>query len=225
LILPRHSPSKASLLDLTGRKFALGSLGRKDCLFVENLPVRSSYSGSTFRYGAKTPPGSARIDPSREEIPMYVQAYLAFDGRCEEAIEFYRDKLGAEVVTLMRFKDAPSEPAGEGCPGGFTPPDPEKIMHSAFKIGETTIMATDGMRNGQPNFQGISLALTARDEAHVENVFEALATGGQVQVPLTKTFFASKFGIVVDKFGVNWMIVSPERPAEAHKPHAATATA
>ena len=138
---------------------------------------------------------------------MQVQPYLFFDGRCEEALAFYRKALGAEVTMLMRFKDCPEPPreGGEGCGPGSPPPD--KVMHSAFKIGETTVMASDGHCAGKPSFSGFSLSITAANDAEAERLFNSIADGGQVQMPLTKTFFSSRFGMAADKFGVNWMIV------------------
>lgn len=136
---------------------------------------------------------------------MQVQPYLFFDGRCDEAIEFYRTALGAEVLMLMRFKDAPESAPSEGCAGPM--PAGDKVMHSALRIGETTVMASDGRCQGQPKFEGFSLSLAPRDEAEADRLFAALADGGQVQMPLTTTFFASRFGMVADKFGVSWMIV------------------
>jgi PhnB protein len=134
---------------------------------------------------------------------MQVQPYLFFDGRCEEAIEFYRKTLGAEVTMLMRFKDSPEphEP-------GMVPPDSEnKVMHASFRIGDTTVMASDGQCVGKPSFQGFSLSLTVLNDAEAERLFAALADGGKVQMPLTKTFFSSRFGMVADRFGVAWMII------------------
>ena len=131
---------------------------------------------------------------------MQVQPYLFFDGRCEEAVEFYRRALGAEVTMLVRFKDAP-EP-------GHTPPGAEnKVMHSSLRIGDTTVMASDGRGQGKPSFQGFSLSLPMPDVAGAERVFNALADGGQVQHPLIETFFSPRFGIVADRFGVPWMVV------------------
>jgi PhnB protein len=134
---------------------------------------------------------------------MQVQPYLFFDGRCEEAVEFYKSALGAEVAMLMRFKDSPEPPD----PGMVPPGSGDKVMHTSFRIGDTTIMASDGRCQGQPSFQGISLSLTAADDAEAERLFAALANGGQVQMPLAKTFFSSRFGMVADRFGVPWMIV------------------
>ena len=134
---------------------------------------------------------------------MLIQPYLFFDGRCEEAIEFYRKTLGAEVATLMRFKDSrePHQP-------GMVPPGAEnKVMHASFRIGETTVMASDGRCLGKPSFQGFSLSLTAPNDAEAERLFAALGEGGQVQMPLSKTFFSSRFGMVADRFGVGWMII------------------
>jgi len=132
-----------------------------------------------------------------------VQAYLFFDGRCEEAIEFYRRALGAEVNMLMRFKDSPEPPRPGMCPPGSD----NKVMHASFRIGETTVMASDGRCTGKPSFQGFSLSLTVSTEAEADRLFAALADGGQVQVPLAKTFFSPRFGMVADRFGVLWMIL------------------
>ena len=134
---------------------------------------------------------------------MQVQPYLFFDGRCEEAVAFYRDKLGAEITMLMRFKENP-DPGG--C-GGMPPGSEEKIMHASFRIGDTTVMASDGVCTGQASFQGFSLSITAADAAEAERLFAALGDGGQVQMPLAKTFFSSLFGMVADRFGVSWMVI------------------
>lgn len=134
---------------------------------------------------------------------MKVQPYLFFNGRCEEAIEYYRTALGAELLMLLRFKDSP-----EPCEPGKMPPGSEdKVMHSSFRIGETTVMASDGFCGGQPSFQGFSLSIAVPDEAEADRLFTALADGGQVQMPLAKTFFSPRFGMVADRFGVPWMIV------------------
>jgi PhnB protein len=133
---------------------------------------------------------------------MQVQPYLFFDGRCEEALEFYRTALGAEVTTLMRYKDSPAPSA----PGMVPPGSENKVMHASFRIGEATVMASDGRCEGQPRFQGFALSLTVRNGAEAERLFAALAKGGQVQMPLTKTFFSSHFGMVADRFGMSWMI-------------------
>ena len=133
---------------------------------------------------------------------MQIQPYVFFDGRCEEAVEFYKKTLGAEVTMLMRFKDSPESPP----PGVVQPGSENKIMHTSFRIGETTVMASDGHCLGQPSFQGFSLSLTVPNEAEAERVFAALADGGQVQMPLTKTFWSPRFGMVADRFGVSWMV-------------------
>jgi PhnB protein len=134
---------------------------------------------------------------------MQVQPYLFFDGRCEEAVEFYRKTLGAEVEMLMRFKDSP-----EPHPPGMVPPGSEnKVMHTCLRIGDTKVMASDGRCQGKPSFQGFSLSLAPPNDAEAERLFTALSDGGQVQMPLAKTFFASRFGMVADRFGVSWMIV------------------
>ena len=133
---------------------------------------------------------------------MNVEPYLFFNGHCEEALDLYRRALGAEVRFLMRFKESPdpkSAPPGLG----------DKVMHASFRIGDTQLMASDGNAKGKPSFQGVSLALNVTNEAEAERRFNALADGGQVQMPLAKTFFSSRFGMVADRFGVSWMIVAP----------------
>lgn len=133
---------------------------------------------------------------------MQVESYLYFDGRCEEAIEFYRRTLGAEVEFLMRFKESP-DPA-------MTPPGSgDKVMHASFRIGETRIMASDGDCKGKAAFQGFSLALSVADDVQAERLFAALGDGGQVQMPMAETFFATRFGMVADRFGVSWMVLVP----------------
>jgi PhnB protein len=132
---------------------------------------------------------------------MQVQPYLMFDGRCEEALEFYRQALGARVEALLRFKDSPDPQMCAAAPA-------EKVMHSCFRIGDTAVMASDGQCQGKASFQGFSLAITAADDADAKRRFDALVDGGQVQMPLGKTFFASSFGMVADRFGVSWMIVT-----------------
>ena len=136
---------------------------------------------------------------------MQVQPYLFFDGRCEEALEFYRTALGAEVTMLMRFKESPEPMPADMCPPGSD----EKVMHASFRIGETTLMASDGRAQGNPVFQGFSLSITAADDAEAQRLFNVLSEGGKVQMPLAKTFYASSFGMVADRFGVGWMIITP----------------
>jgi PhnB protein len=129
---------------------------------------------------------------------MVVQPYLFFDGRCEEAIDFYRKALGAEVTMLTRFKDAPA--------GGDMNAPPDKVMHATLRIGDSEVMASDGHCSGKPVFSGFSLSATVRGDTEARRAFDALADGGQVQMPLGKTFFSSSFGMVTDRFGVGWMI-------------------
>ena len=131
---------------------------------------------------------------------MHVQAYLNFAGRCEEALEFYTNAVGAEVTMLMRMKESP-DPAMKAPPAMD-----EKIMHSAFKIGQTTLMATDGMGPEKLEFKGVTLSIEVPDDAEAERVFAALGKGGSVQMPLMKTFWTSSWGTLTDKFGVPWMV-------------------
>ena len=135
-----------------------------------------------------------------------VQPYLFFDGRCEEAIEFYKVTLGAKVEGLMRFKDSP-DPVPPGMCG---PNSDDKVMHSAFRIGDTLIMASDGMAGGKPEFKGFSLSVNAADAAEADRMFAALGKGGSVTMPLGKTFFSPRFGMVTDRFGVGWMVIVPQ---------------
>jgi PhnB protein len=131
---------------------------------------------------------------------MQVQPYLDFNGRCDEALEFYKKALGAKVGMLMRWKDSPDKSM-------VTPQNADKVMHSQFQIGDTTVMASDGRSGGQPNFHGIMLSISASSEADADKLFAGLADGGQVQMPMGKTFFSPRFGMVADKFGVGWMVL------------------
>ena len=133
---------------------------------------------------------------------MQVQPYLFFAGRCEEALEFYKKTLGAKVEMLMRYKDSPEPPQ----PGMVPPGSENKVMHSSFHIGETTLMASDGHCEGKPSFEGFSLSLTVANEAEADRMFAALADGGKVRMPLAKTFWSPRFGMVSDRFGVLWMV-------------------
>ena len=133
---------------------------------------------------------------------MLVQPYLFFDGRCEEAVEFYRRTLGAEVQMLMRYKESPEPPP----PDMVAPGSENKIMHVSVRIGETTVMASDGSCRGKPSFHGFSLSLTVADVAEAERTFAALSDGGSVQMPLAQTFWSTRFAMLTDRFGVAWMI-------------------
>lgn len=137
---------------------------------------------------------------------LQVQAYLFFEGRCEEALSFYGQALGAEVTALMRYRDGPPPEANaQGC----SPMPPDKVMHANFRIGQTQLMASDGMVQGPAKFQGFALTLSPETDAEAQRLLSALAEGGQVQQPLIATFFASSFGMVTDRFGVQWMVVVP----------------
>jgi PhnB protein len=135
---------------------------------------------------------------------MQLQSYLFFDGRCEEAIEFYKKALGAEVEMLMRFKDSPEPPQ----PGMVPPGAENKVMHANLRIGDTNIMTSDSRCTGQPHFDGFALTLTAANEAEADRLFTALGDGGEVRMPLAKTFFSPRFGMVADRFGVSWMVLA-----------------
>jgi PhnB protein len=136
---------------------------------------------------------------------MLVQPYLFFDGRCEEALAFYGKAIGAKVK-LMRFKESPEQ---HGPPSATNPANAEKIMHAHVEIGDTAFMASDGDCNGKPNLHGFALTLTVADDAEAQRSFTALSDGGETTMPLSKTFFASSFGMLTDRFGVRWMVMSP----------------
>jgi PhnB protein len=135
-------------------------------------------------------------------MSMRIEPYLFFNGRAEEAIEFYRKALGAQVQMLMRFKDAPDQPP----PDKVAPGSENKVMHASLKVGDSVLMLSDGMASGTTDFKGFSLSISVNKEADADRVFAALADGGRVEMPLGKTFWAPKFGMLVDKFGVGWMV-------------------
>ena len=131
---------------------------------------------------------------------MNVQPYLFFDGRCDEALEFYKKAIGAKVGMLMRWKDSPDKSM-------CTPSNADKVMHAQVQIGDTTVMASDGRNTGHPKFEGFALTIVANSEAEADTLFGALSDGGQVTMPIGKTFFSPRFGMLADKFGVHWMIL------------------
>lgn len=133
---------------------------------------------------------------------MHIQPYLFFNGRCEEAIEFYKTAVGAELQMLMRHKDSPVPPPPGRLPAGSQ----EKVMHAAFRVGDTVVMASDGMCDGRPIFNGFTLSVTLASEAEVRAVFAKLSDGGNIQMPVDKTFWSPAFGMLVDRFGVSWMV-------------------
>lgn len=145
------------------------------------------------------------MSTANNQKPAKIESYLFFDGRCEEAIEFYQRTLGAEVQMMMRFKESPEPPQPGMCP----PHSEDKIMHATIRIGETSVMLSDGRCSGKPDFQGFALSITAPTEAEADRLFNALADGGQVHMPLAKTFFSPRFGMTADRFGVCWMIMVP----------------
>ena len=128
-----------------------------------------------------------------------IEPYLFFEGRCEEAVEFYRKALNAEVLMLMRFKDSPDPKACAGSP-------PDKIMHGSLRVGGSTIMVSDGQGQKGPSFEGFALSIAVHAEAEADRFFNALTEGGKVQMPLAKTFWSPRFGMVTDRFGVLWMV-------------------
>lgn len=142
---------------------------------------------------------------------MQVEPYLMFNGRCQEAVDFYAAALGAEVEMLLRFRDGPDEP-----PPGTMPADwGDKIMHCSLKIGGTRVMASDGCATDASGFKGVSLTASVADAAEADRVFAALSDGGQVTMPLGRTFFAPRFGMLTDRFGLAWMVIVAQDQAAA----------
>jgi PhnB protein len=142
---------------------------------------------------------------STQSETRIVQSYLVFNGRCEEAVAFYRKAIGAEVEVMMRFKDSPEPHPSDRLPPGFE----NKIMHTSFRVGRTTLMASDGCSAGKTSFEGFSLCLTVNSETEADQVFAALSDGGKATMPLARTFWSPRFGMVKDRFGLNWMIIVP----------------
>lgn len=132
---------------------------------------------------------------------MTVQPYLNFDGRCAEAIEFYRRATGAEVLNLLKYKDGPDQRM-------VVPANAEKVMHSAIRIGDTVLLASDGHCQGKSEFHGIVLSIIVDTDADAERLFAALGEGGKITQPMMTTFFASRFGMLEDRFGVGWMVLT-----------------
>lgn len=141
-------------------------------------------------------------------INTTIQPYLFFGGRCEEAINFYKKALGAELEMLMRYKESPDSPPPGMLQAGFE----DKVMHAELRIGEAVLMASDGC-DDKSRFDGFRLALSLPTEAEAQRAFAGLADGGEVQMPLTKTFWSPCFGMVTDLFGVGWMVMVAAEPA------------
>jgi len=140
---------------------------------------------------------------------MQVEPYLMFNGRCEEAVDFYGAVLGAEVEMLLRFRESPDEP-----PPGIMPADwSDKIMHCALKIGSTRVMASDGCASDDAGFKGVCLTASVATEQEADRVFAALSEGGHVTMPLGKTFFSPRFGMLTDRFGLGWMVIVETKDA------------
>jgi PhnB protein len=138
---------------------------------------------------------------------MNVQPYLSFQGRAQEALDFYKAAVGAKVDMVMHFKDAPKEMQAQ-----MPPTSMDKVMHAAFHVGDTQLFVTDGECMGSPSFTGISLTINATSNEEAEKVFAALGKGGQTTMPMSETFFAHRFGVLADKFGVKWMVLNPKNP-------------
>ena len=133
-----------------------------------------------------------------------IQPYMFFSGRCEEAIEFYKKAIGAEVEMIMHFNESPEPTPPEMLQAGFE----TKVMHASFRVGNATILCSDGC-DDKAKFDGFSLALHVPTEADADRAFAALSDAGEVRMPLAKTFWSPRFGMVKDKFGIGWMVMVP----------------
>jgi len=136
---------------------------------------------------------------------MNVQPYMSFEGKAQEAIDFYKGAVGAQVKVVMKFNEAPKEVQAQMSPASM-----DKVMHACIKIGDSDVFLSDGRCTGAANFSGITLTINATSDAEAEKLFGALGKGGQVTMPLGETFFAHRFGMVADKFGVSWMVLNPK---------------
>jgi PhnB protein len=135
---------------------------------------------------------------------MNLQPYLFFDGRTEEAIDFYKKAIGADVEMMMRWKDCPDKSA-------VTPQNENKVMHASIKVGGDRVLMSDGECHGHADFKGFSLTISAKTEAEADKYFNALSAGGQVRMPMMQTFFSPRFGMLADKFGVGWMVLVEQK--------------
>jgi PhnB protein len=135
-----------------------------------------------------------------------IQPYLSFEGRAQEAIDFYKGAVGASENVVMRFKDAPPEVQAQ-----ITPGMGDKVMHACIKIGDSDVFLSDGQCGGKASFSGVTLTINASSDGEADKLFAALGKGGQVTMPMAATFFASRFGMVDDKFGVHWMVLNPKK--------------
>ncbi len=133
---------------------------------------------------------------------MYVQSYMFFDGRTEEALDFYQSAIGARIDMMLRFRDHPESLDHPGMPADFG----AKVMHASFRVGDTHLMASDGMCSGKPGFKGITLSIATASDDEAERVFAALSDGATIDTPMESNFFSSRFGSLTDRFGVSWMV-------------------
>jgi PhnB protein len=172
---------------------------KREASNVASLKTLNSTPMNTLTEKPATGTSASHLSQSGRPA-KFVQPYLFFDGRCDEALEFYHQNVGAEVTLRLRFKDSPDPTM---CPAG----DLDKVMHASFRIGATELMASDGRCQNKTHFEGFGLSLTVPTEADADRVFGALSVGGQVQMPLAKTFFSPRFGMVADRFGVCWMVM------------------
>jgi uncharacterized glyoxalase superfamily protein PhnB len=186
------------MIQVASREEAIGWAKRCPASGNEVIEVRQVQELSEFPAELQEAAGGVTLGA---QGAAEVQPYLFFEGRCEEAMAFYKSALGAEVMALIRYKEGPESP-----PGRLPPGSENKVMHGAMKIGKSLVSMSDGGCSGKPTFDGVSLTYTAANDAEAERVFGALASEGQVQQPLVKTFFSSKFGMLTDRFGLGWMV-------------------
>ncbi len=172
-----------------------------------DIEIRQFYEMDDF--AASDPDGkvAAHEDKLRTSVAMQdstLAPYLFFAGRCDEALEFYKHALGATVAMLMRFNESPDATPEGMLQKGFE----NKVMHATVQIGKLTVMCSDGC-NDKSTFDGFRLALSLSSEDSCTGVFNSLAEGGKIDMPLSKTFWSPLYGMVTDKFGVGWMVMVP----------------
>jgi PhnB protein len=176
---------------------------------ASEVEIRPFYEAADFGE-ALTPTLRAQEDRVAAMAAMQraqVQPYLFYNGRCEEALAFYVSALHAQLGMVLRWKESPEPPPPGMLPTGFE----DKIMHSEFTVGGTTVLASDGCGSWTTTYDGFRLALSVPDEATADHAFNALADGGRIDMPLVKTFWSPRYGMVTDRFGIGWMVMVPGR--------------
>ncbi len=136
---------------------------------------------------------------------MRLNPYLNFDGKCAEAFAFYARCLGGQNLAIQTFRESPmAEHVG--------PEDQDRVVHARMNVGDTVLMGSDSPSNRSSEAKGFAVSLSVDSAEEAERVFHALAEGGEIHMPIGETFWAVRFGMLLDQFGIPWM-VNYERPA------------